>query len=89
MQPHALKLKILIIYSDIIYGGHLFMSKISNISLLIAMILHFNASNDTLALAEETDSGGPKITASGGEDCFKSLDAKDMENLGTILYLRK
>ncbi len=31
----------------------------------------------------------PSINASAGKDCFKSLDAKDMENLGSILYLRE
>lgn len=30
----------------------------------------------------------PVINPSGGRNCFKSLDAKDMENLGGILYLR-
>ncbi len=31
----------------------------------------------------------PVIKASAETDCFKSLDAKDMENLGHILYLRE
>jgi hypothetical protein len=36
----------------------------------------------------QNNSEAPKISASGGSNCFQSLDAKDMENLGEILYLR-
>jgi hypothetical protein len=41
-----------------------------------------------LLFAQDSNSA-PKIKASGGSNCFQSLDAKDMENLGNILYLRE
>jgi hypothetical protein len=41
------------------------------------------------SVAQSKVPAAPSIQASAGKDCFKSLDAKDMENLGSILYIRE
>jgi ribulose bisphosphate carboxylase small subunit len=43
----------------------------------------------SVSIAQTKVPVAPLITASAGKDCFKSLDAKDMENLGSILYIRE